>query len=150
MQKLLLATLVLSLPLAGAPQANYDPAKESLKLFNKYKPRIEKTNNAIVDEPKVFVSDLNGDGLPDCVVAFVMTSKNGGNIMVGSENVIYLNTGKGMKVAGSFPHFKYCYFIDSIKGGIIYTQHYVCAPPYNQIIGKGKLAYKKGKIVELN
>lgn len=148
MQKLLSIFLVL-LPFIGIGQMKYDPKKEALRLFNEYKPKIEETNDAIVDDPKIFVGDLNEDGLPDCVIAFAMTPKNGGNGIVGSDNVIYLNTGKGMKVTGAFPHFRRCYFIDSIEKGVIYIEYYKCAPPYNEITGQGKLVYQKGKIVKL-
>ena len=148
MQKLLFTFFVL-LPFIGIGQVKYDPAKEALRLFNKYKPKIEETNNAIVDERKTFIGDLNGDGLPDCVVTFVMTSKDGGNMIAGSENVIYLNTGNGMKVSGAFPHFKYCFFVDDIKDGVIHIEKYKCAPPYAEVTGKARLIYRNGKIVEL-
>ena len=39
-------------PLSIRAQNSYLPAVEALKLFNTYKPVIEKKNNAIVDAPK--------------------------------------------------------------------------------------------------
>jgi len=38
------------------------PKREALKLFNSYKPTIERSRNAIVDEPSAITGDLNGDG----------------------------------------------------------------------------------------
>jgi hypothetical protein len=56
-------------------QKKFSPAKESLTLFNQYKPKIEHSNNAIVDSPEIFVGDINGDSLDDCLVYFVLTPK---------------------------------------------------------------------------
>jgi len=145
-----LLSIFLSLSGTVYSQSSYSPGKEALRLFNQYKPTIEKKNNALVDEPKLIVGDINGDGKDDCIVYFVMTSKDGGNMIVGSEAAIYLNTGTGMKVVGSFPHFDYCYYVDEIKSQVIIGQEYFCAPPYDSIIGTRRFVFKDGKIKELS
>src|SRR5262249_6237624 len=92
-------------------QKPFSPENEALKLFNAYKPTIEKTNNAIVDTPKTITGDLNGDGKVDCIIFFVMTSKDGGNAIVGEDAAIYINQGNKMKVIGSF-NLDICYGVE--------------------------------------
>ena len=133
-------------PLSIRAQNSYSPAEEALKLFNTYKPVIEKKNNAIVDAPKVISGDINGDSKSDCIISFVMTSKDGGNLIVGYGSAIYLNTGTGVKVAGAFPELGFCYTLDQIKVQIIYAKEHECQPPYLKIIRQRKFAYIKGKI----
>jgi hypothetical protein len=127
-------------------QNNFSPAKESFRLFNKYKPTIERKNHAIVDDPQVIIGDINGDQKVDCIISFVMTSKDGGNLIIGHESAIYLNRGSKMKVVGAFPKFDFCYGIDHIKNQVIYAKEYECSPPYNKIIGERKFIYQEGKI----
>jgi len=55
-----------------------------------------------VDEPKAITGDLNGDGKDDCIIFFVMTSKDRGNAIVWSDAAIYINKRDKMKVTGSF------------------------------------------------
>jgi hypothetical protein len=131
-------------------QDKFSPSKKALSLFNHYKSVIEKNNDSIiVQDPQIIVGDLNGDNLPDCILSFVMTPKEGGNMIVGHECVIYLNTGKGMKVLGAFPHFKFCYGIDYIKDGMIFIKQYECAPPYNTFLKESRLYFRNGKIMEM-
>jgi hypothetical protein len=99
-----------------------------------------------VDEPVVLTGDINGDGKDDCIISFVITSKTGGNLIIGHETAVYLNTGKGMKVAGAFPKFDFCYGVDHIKDQIIYIRQYECAPPYSKFIRDRRLVFKGGKI----
>ena len=117
-------------------------------MFNKYKATIEKTNGGIVDEPKVITGDINGDNLEDCIIYFVMTPKEGGNLIIDEEAAIYLNTGKNMKVVGAFPKFDFCYSVDRIRNHIIYLKEYKCEPPYNEIIGERQVEYNKGTVME--
>jgi len=56
------------LPSIIQAQNNFSPAKEALKLFNSYKPAIEKKNNAIVDDPTMLIGDINGDKQEDCII----------------------------------------------------------------------------------
>lgn len=135
-----------AIPLIASAQNSYSPTEEAQKLFNTYKPIIEKKNNAIVDNPRVIAGDINGDNKIDCIISFVMTSKNGGNLIIGYGSEIYLNIGTGMKVAGAFPELGFCYTLDQIKGQIIYAKEHECQPPYLKIIRQRKFAYAEGKI----
>lgn len=134
------------LPYWGLSQQRFSSRKEALALFNKYKPVIESKNKAIVDEPTVITGDINGDGKEDCIVSFVMTSRDGGNAIIGRESAVYLNMGTRMKVAGAFPRLSFCYVPDYIKDQAIYAKEYECKPPYNAIIKERKFVYSKGKI----
>src|SRR5690349_22569200 len=109
--KLIFLVLII-IPFMGLAQQKFSPSNEALALFNKYKPVIEKKNNAIVDEPNVITGDINGDGKEDCIVCFVMTSRSGGNAIIGQGSAIYLNKGTQMKVAGEFPQLSFCYVPD--------------------------------------
>ena len=129
-------------------QESFSPAKEALKLFNAYKPTIEKTNEAIVDKPKQILGDLDGDGKIDCIIFFVMTSKNGGNAIIGQDAAIYINKGTGMKVVGNF-NLDICYSIEKIKNRIIYVNEYECAPPYDTFVRKRKYMLVKNKLIEI-
>lgn len=131
-------------------QHKFSPGKEALILFNKYKPVIERKNNAIVDNPAAIVGDINGDGKDDCIISFVMTSKDGGNAIIGHEAAIYLNTGTSMKVTGAFPKIDFCYALDHIKDQVIYAKEYECKPPYNTVLRERKFAYEGGKIKVIN
>ena len=133
---------------AGIKAQSFSPAKEALRLFNKYKPTIEKVNHAVVDEPKIVTGDINNDSLEDCLIYFVMTSKDGGNAITGTETAIYLNTGKGMKVVGAFPKFSYCYGVDRIEQQVIYVSEYKCLPPYNEYVKQHKLYYWNETVIE--
>ena len=138
--------IITGIPSIVRAQHNFSPAKEALRLFNLYKPTIEKKNNAIVDDPIVLTGDINGDSLTDCIISFVMTSKDGGNAIIGYESAIYLNKGTGMKVVGAFPAFKFCYGLEHIKNQVIYAREYECQPPYNKVIRKREFVYKEGEI----
>src|SRR5690242_3003736 len=102
MRRVLLIFVLLPFEIVVTAQQTFSPEKEALKLFNAYKPTIERSNDAIVDEPVVITGDLNGDGKKDCIIFFVMTPKSGGNIIVGRDAAIYINKGNKMKVIGSF------------------------------------------------
>jgi len=130
-------------------QGDFSPAQESLKLFNRYVPVIEKKNNALVDTPTAITGDINGDQKEDCIIFFVLTPKEGGNLIMDRQAAIYLNTGSGMKVAGAFPSLDFCYWIDHIKDQVIYAQEYKCMPPYNEVTGERRFIYKDGKIRQL-
>ena len=131
-------------------QQKFSPRKEALALFNKYKPVIERRNNAIVDNPAAIVGDINGDGKDDCIVSFVMTSRNGGNAIIGHESAIYLNTGKRMKVAGAFPSYTFCFKLNHIKDQVIYAKEYECKPPYKEVLRERKFAYRDGKVAAID
>ncbi|SRR5258706_1145642 len=134
--------------LSGMAQPSFSPAKEALRLFNKYKPTIEKNNDAIVDKPKIIPGDINNDSLEDCIIFFVMTSRQGGNVIVGQEAAVYINTGKKMKIVGAFPKFDFCYVVDRIRIQIIYLEEYKCEPPYNEFVRERKVVYTNGLIIE--
>ena len=129
-------------------QQSFSPGKEALKLFTAYKPAIEQTNNAIVDDPKQVLGDLNGDGKTDCIIFFVMTSKHGGNALVGQDAAIYINKGTTMKVIGSF-NLDICYSVENIRNKIIYVNEYECAPPYSTFLRKRKYVLKGNKLSEI-
>ncbi len=135
------ATIVLA-------QQFFSPAKEALKLFNSYKPTIEKSNDAIVDEPKQILGDINGDGKIDCIIFFVMTPKDGGNAIIGQDAAIYINKGTGMKVVGSF-NLDICYSVEKIKNQIIYVNEYKCAPPYDSFVRIRKYLLRGNKLAEI-
>ena len=129
---------------------DFMPRQAAMVLFNKYKPVIENKNNAIVDNPTPVSGDINGDGKEDCIISYVMTSKDGGNAIIGREAVIYLNMGKAMKVTGRFPVFKFCYNLEHIKEQVIYAKEYECQPPYNTQVRERKFRYAFGKIKLVN
>ena len=142
--------VIIAIPYTVLAQLHFSPKEESLKLFNKYKPVIEKKNDAVVDNPVAIAGDINGDGKEDCIVSFVLVSKDGGNALLGDGSAIYLNTGIGMKVVGAFPEFNFCYYLDHIHDQVIFGKEYKCAPPYNNIIRVRKFAYVHGKIKEVH
>src|ERR1700742_4851084 len=76
------------LPIFAQSQTTFSPGGESLRLFNIYRPIIERINKAIVDDPVVLVGDINGDGKEDCIISFIMTSKDGGNAIIRRETAI--------------------------------------------------------------
>jgi hypothetical protein len=147
-RRIISLTILFFLLLTAKAQNSISPSKEALRLFNEYKPVIEKNNNAIVDEPKIITGDINNDGLEDCIIFFVMTSKNGGNAIIGQDAAIYINTGKRMKVVGAFPKFDFCYTADRILNQVIYLKEYKCEPPYNEFIRERKVVYQRGAIKE--
>ncbi len=142
----LIALAIFVLPNLIHAQQKFSPKKEALILFNKYRPVIERKNNAVVQNPIAIAGDINGDGKEDCIISFVMTSKDGGNAIIGHESAIYLNTGTSVKVAGAFPQFNFCYTLDHIKDQVIFGKEYECMPPYNTVLGERKFAYAGGKI----
>ncbi|MGZ3871373.1 MAG: hypothetical protein ACXVJD_00560 [Mucilaginibacter sp.] len=146
--KCIFLTALLFAPFIGFCQDDA-PVKEALKLFNHNKRAIERKNDGVVQEPEVFISDLNNDDLPDCILSFVITPKGGGNLILGHESYVYINTGKRMKFLTAFPRFKFCYGIDHVKNNLIYLKQYECAPPYNVFLKESKLAYRRGKIIEV-
>jgi hypothetical protein len=142
--------VIIALPVMALAQQKFSPKDESLKLFNKYKPVIEKRHEAFVDNAVAITGDINGDGKEDCIVSFVLVGKDGGNALLGDGSAIYLNTGTGMKVVGAFPEFRYCYFLDHIRDQLIFGKEYECAPPYMKIIRDRKFKYVAGKIIEIH
>lgn len=142
--------VIIMLPYMALAQQHFSPKEESLKLFNKYKPVIEKKNDAVVDNAVAITGDINGDGKEDCIVSFVLVGKDGGNALLGDGSAIYLNTDVGMKVVGAFPECKFCFYLDHIHDQIIFAKEYECAPPYNKIIRDRKFTYVNGKIKEVN
>ena len=149
MRFFLFFSALLSIRAISFAQGGFSPAKESLKLFNRYVPAIEKNNNALVDNPTAITGDINGDQKEDCIVFFVLTSKEGGNLIMDRQSAIYLNTGAGMKVVVAFPPLDFCYRIDHIKDQVIYAKEYKCMPPYNEVTGERKFIYKDGEIRQL-
>ena len=137
---------LITLPSIIQAQNNFSPPKEALNLFNFYKPVMARRDNAIVDDPIVLIGDINSDKQEDCIISFFMTSKDGGNAIIGHECAIYLNTGLGMKVVGAFPDFSFCYTLDHIQDQVIYAKEYECQPPYNKIVRESKFVYKGGEI----
>lgn len=138
--------LVIAIPSLVLAQHGFSVKEEALKLFNKYKPVIEKKNNAVVENPRIISGDINGDGKEDCIVSFVMTSRNSGNAIVGHESAIYLNSGIRMKVVGAFPAFNFCYTLDHIQDQVIFGKEYECKPPYSNVLRERKFTYVDGKI----
>lgn len=130
-------------------QTATDPARDALRQFDAYKSTIERSENAVVDNPQTFTGDLNGDGKPDCIVFFVMTPQGGGNAIVGRKAAVYLNTSTGMKVDGAFPELQHCYGIDRVANGRIYLSYYECAPPYMTKTGSGAYRWQNRKLVKI-
>ena len=147
-RSIFLVVLLFSVFTGVAQKRNH--SKESLMLFNNYKEIIEKKNNAIVDNPTSILGDINGDGQEDCIISYVMTSKAGGNAIVGHDAAIYVNTGTSMKMTGSFPSFNFCYTLHHIKNQVIYAIEYECQPPYNTVSQERKFSYEKGEIKLIN
>jgi hypothetical protein len=138
---------LLMLGIATHAQAQSDPAGESLRQFSAYKSTIERTENAVVDNPTAITGDLNGDGRADCIVFFVMTPKGGGNAIIGRKAAVYLNTARGMKVDGAFPELRQCYAVDRISAGKIFLSYYECAPPYMTKTGAGIYRWQNRKLI---
>src|SRR4051812_30468885 len=99
------AAFLILIPAISLAQTVPSAKTEALKQFNKLKPGIEKSSKGIVDNPMAVEGDINGDGRTDCLISYVLTPKAGGNMIIGHDVLIYLNTGKGMKAAGKFPEF---------------------------------------------
>lgn len=125
---------------------DFKPRKEAMDQFNKSKPVIEEKNNAIVDNPTPICGDINGDGKEDCIISYVLISKDGGNAIIGHESVIYVHTGSTMKMTINFPFFKFCYTLQHIKKQVIYAKEYECKPPYNTRVRERKFKYVLGKV----
>jgi len=142
--------VIIAMPCWGLARQSFSPKEESLKLFNKYKPVIEKRHEAIVEPSDPISGDINGDGKEDCIISFIMYSQHGGNAHIGAGSAIYLNTGTGMKVVGAFPEFRYCYYLNNIRDQIIFGKEYECAPPYMKILRDRKFKYVAGKIIEIH
>lgn len=148
--KHVLALLLAGTALPAAAQKRFDPAADALRQFNAYKPTIERTENAAVDEPRAITGDLNGDGQTDCILFFVLTPQGGGNAIIGRKAAVYLNTGTGMKPAGAFPELDECYGVNRIdRSGVIYLDTYECAPPYNTKTGTKRYRWQRGRLVAL-
>jgi hypothetical protein len=79
-----------------------DPKNIAQQKFNNYIPKIEESKNAIVNNNKIFIGDLNNDNLDDAVVSFLLTPAEGGNMIIGEGMSVYINTGKDMKVVSGF------------------------------------------------
>lgn len=149
MLRLIFGICCLSLASAASAQSAATTKADALRLFNQYKPTIEQSNDAAVDEPRILTGDLNGDRRLDAVVFFVMTPKDGGNAIIGREAAIYLGTAKGLKVAGSFPTVDECWAPDAIRGGIVYATSYECAPPYMKAVGKVRFKWDGKKVAKM-
>ena len=147
MKKLLLGFGTLFLFSTAVAQQSYNPAAAATALFQAYQSTIEQKERALVQPPTAVTGDLNGDGLEDCILYFVLTPKEGGNAIVGRQAAVYLNTGRGMKVDGAFPKLKYCFVVDRIAGGTVYVDRYECAPPYNTRIGTYRYHWVAQKLV---
>ncbi len=122
-------------------------AAEALRLFNQYKPTIEASNDARVDDPQVLTGDLNADGVADAIVFFAMTPADGGNAIVGRDAAVYLRGPSGLKVVGSFPAVDACWAPDAIRGSVVYATLYECAPPYSSKIGSMRFRWKGSRMV---
>ena len=131
---------------ASAQQA-YDPAATSQRLFDDYKANIARTKDAAVNAADPVVGDLNGDGRADCLISLVLTPKEGGNAIIGYRTAVYLNTGKGMKVAGAFPDLNYCYGVKNSRAGIINVEEIECAPPYMTPVATHRYRWQRGRLV---
>ena len=142
--------VVLLFAVANGFAQKRDRDTEVMALFNKYKQVIEEKNNAIVDNPTPVYGDINGDGKEDCIISYIMTSKGGGNAIIGHDVVIYINTDTAIKMTGNFPSFKFCYNLEYIKDQVIYAKEYECKPPYNSVSRERKFRYVNGKIKLIN
>lgn len=131
-------------------EEDFIPRQNAEELFNKYKQVIEWKKEVIVDNTTPVFGDINGDGKEDCIISYVMTSKAGGNAIVGHDAAIYVNTGTSMKMTGSFPSFDFCYTLHHIKNQVIYATEYKCQPPYDTVSRERKFRYIEGEIKLIN
>jgi len=60
-------------------QTSFSPEKETMKLFNAYKPVIEKNGDIVVSNTHIITGDINGDGKEDCIVSFERYAKGAVN-----------------------------------------------------------------------
>jgi len=118
-----------------------------MKLFNAYKPVIEKNGDIVVSNTHIITGDINGDGKEDCIVSFERYAKGAVN-PVSREYAIYLNMGSKMKVAGSFPPTRYCFVIDHIKDQVIYAVEHECVPIYASLKKQHRFIYTAEGIQE--
>lgn len=142
---LLCFSVLLSGPTLQAQQAR-GPVAEALRQFEAYKPTIEAREDAIVEGPEAISGDLNGDGLTDCLLHFILLPQGGGNAIIGRQTAVYLNNGTGMKVDGAFPELDVCYVPEAIEKGVIRMRIYECAPPYNTEKGVRYYRWKSRKL----
>jgi hypothetical protein len=95
----------------------------------------------------MITGDLNGDKRIDCIIFFVMTPKDGGNVIIGRDAAIYINQGNKRKVIGNF-NLDICYAVEKIKDKIIYVNEYECAPPYDIFAKKRKYLLSGNKVAK--
>lgn len=151
-KKFLLPLIVLcAVPVFVKAQTKFDPVAAAKKMFEVERSKIEKAEKVLVNDPVEIVGDLNGDGLKDCLLSYVLTARDGGNAVVGHKTAVYINTGKKMMADGNFPPLKFCYTVDKISGGIIRLKEYTCAPPYNDYTGNVyRYRWLKKTLVKVN
>lgn len=99
---------------------------EALKLFDKYAPKIEQSNDLKIQYRRTICGDLNNDKLTDVIVEFGLGVKNSNGILL-KQAAIYLNVNGKLKVVSGFDP-NYCFKILRIENGIIKIQGYeTCA-----------------------
>lgn len=110
------------------------------KKFLKYTPNIESEGKNITYS-KTFNGDLNNDGLDEIVIYFACTPKSGGNMIVGREAAIYLNTGTTVKAITAL-NPEYPFHIQSIKENrLIVVEEVFDENDSPGFASKGKLHY---------
>ncbi len=146
MNKLILSIAVVASGVASA-KGFQKPGDMALALFNAYVPKIEKTNpGQIVDGVQAVSGDIDGDGLDDAIVSFVLLEKAGGNAVVGGGKAIYLQKHGGMKVVGQFPEEPCGMRVDKIIDGKIKVQGFECMAPYMKLEWEQDWVFKNGKV----
>jgi len=121
--------------------------KQALELFDKYAPKIENSNEAVIAYRRAILGDLNNDDLTDAIVEFGMAAK-GGNSVLFKHAAIYLNVNGSLKVVGGFEP-AYCIQIESIKNGIVSVLELeACALPWPKTIALHYYKLEQNKLVE--
>lgn len=94
---------------------NLNVKKATEELFKQYAPKIEKSNDALIDTKIILTGDLNYDGQDDALVWFLLTPASGGNMIVDTQMAIYLNCGSGMEVVAGYNPVKTFRLVDIME-----------------------------------
>jgi hypothetical protein len=98
------------------PTSAIDAKAVAVRKFEAYSPKIVNSKDAAIGASEAFTGDLNSDGMTDAVVFFVLTPKEGGNMVLGQGLAVYINQGNDMKVVAGFEP-DYSFRVEGINEG---------------------------------
>lgn len=91
--------------------------KDVRKKFNEIKKTFEKGDETL-GSTDVKIGDINGDGLDDALVYYVIAPKDG-NITLRTGVVIYINDKEKLNLLLQYD-FPYVAYVDKIKDNLLY------------------------------